>query len=367
MTKPRRIYFTVTNDLSYDQRMHRICGSLVEAGFDVCLVGRKLSSSKPLAEQRFRQKRIRCFFNRSVLFYAEYNLRLFFFLLGRRMDAICAIDLDTILPCLLISVLKKIPRVYDAHEYFTELKEVRTRPFIHRCWLAIERFCVPRFTKGYTVSEGLAVAFKTQYGCSYELIRNLPVLKTEEHLPQREDFLLYQGAVNEGRGFEYIIPAMRELNYRLVVCGDGNFMSNLRQLIKEYGVADKVELKGMMMPQELRPLALKAALGIGLTEKEGLNQYYALPNKFLDYIHAGLPQIAMAYPEYEKINREYEVAFLLSELSVREIVDGINRAMLDVSGRAAMQANCMKARTVFCWQQEEKQLIRFYKKLFRLD
>ena len=128
----KKIYFTVTNDLTYDQRMHRICGSLAEAGYHVTLVGRRLSTSKALQEKNFTQKRIACFFNRGFLFYAEYNFRLFLFLLFRRMDAVCAIDLDTILPCLFVSKMRHIKRVYDAHEYFTELKEVRTRPYVQR-------------------------------------------------------------------------------------------------------------------------------------------------------------------------------------------------------------------------------------------
>ena len=152
-----RIYFTVTNDLNYDQRMHRICGSLADKGFDVCLVGRQLDGSKPLQKKNFEQKRLRCLFNRGFFFYAEYNTRLFIYLLFRRMDGICAIDLDTILPCLLISKFKKIRRIYDAHEYFTEMKEVRTRPWIKRMWTWIEKACVPRFQWGYTVSGGLAV------------------------------------------------------------------------------------------------------------------------------------------------------------------------------------------------------------------
>ncbi len=37
----RRIFCTVTNDLNYDQRMIRICTSLVRAGYEVVLVGRE--------------------------------------------------------------------------------------------------------------------------------------------------------------------------------------------------------------------------------------------------------------------------------------------------------------------------------------
>jgi hypothetical protein len=134
--------------------MHRICTSLANAGYMVTLVGRELTTSRPLTQQPFRQQRLRCFFNKSFLFYAEYNLRLFFFLIGKKIDAICAIDLDTILACYFVSALKKTPRVYDAHEYFTELKEVRTRPVVQRFWTAIEGFAVPRFRFGYTVSDG---------------------------------------------------------------------------------------------------------------------------------------------------------------------------------------------------------------------
>src|SRR5215467_4706198 len=112
--------------------MNRICSSLATRGFDVVLVGRGLKHSLPLKQESYQQKRIRCWKNKGKLFYFEYNLRLFFFLLFKKMDGICAIDLDTISPCLAISKLKKIPRIYDAHEFFTGLKEVVTRPAIKK-------------------------------------------------------------------------------------------------------------------------------------------------------------------------------------------------------------------------------------------
>jgi len=75
----KQIYFTVTNDLSFDQRMHRICSSLAGQGYGVTLVGRKGNNSLPLEAKCFQQKRLHCFFNKGFLFYAEYNLRLHFF------------------------------------------------------------------------------------------------------------------------------------------------------------------------------------------------------------------------------------------------------------------------------------------------
>jgi hypothetical protein len=171
--------------------MHRICTSLAENGFKATLVGRKLKTSIPLQQRPFEQKRLRCFFNKRFLFYTEYNFRLFFFLVNKKMDGICAIDLDTILPCLAISKLKRIPRIYDAHEYFTELKEVRTRPFIKKIWTAIERFAIPKYHWGYTVAEGLASVFNNLYSRQYVTIRNLPVLTPLPSGIKREKFIVF--------------------------------------------------------------------------------------------------------------------------------------------------------------------------------
>lgn len=360
----KHIYFTVTNDLTYDQRMHRICTSLSEAGFQVTLVGRKLRSSIPFQERPFHQKRLQCFFSKGFSFYAEYNLRLLFFLLTKKMDGICAIDLDTILPCLLISKMKGITRIYDAHEYFTELKEVRTRPLVRRFWSAVEGLAVPKFKHGYTVSAGLANQFKNKFNRQYLVIRNLPKLQTLEGSTKREKFIVFQGAVNEARGFEYLIPAMRSIPYKLVVCGDGNFMQQLKKLIAENGVGEKVELKGMMLPEELKIVALQASLGIGLAEKEGINQFHALPNKFLEYMHAGLPQIAMNFPEYQKINQPYPIAVLLDELTVNGVAKIVNETMANDALLAIMNESAIKAREVYNWQAEEKVLVHFYQQLF---
>jgi glycosyltransferase involved in cell wall biosynthesis len=360
----KRIYFTVTNDLTYDQRMQRICTSLAGNDYDITLVGRKLSSSLPLEKKIYKQKRICCWFNKGKLFYFEYNLRLCCYLMFRKMDAVCAIDLDTIIPCHTVSRIKKIPRIYDAHELFTEMKEVITRPRIKKLWTRVEKKLVPKFKLGYTVSKSIAEEFQQRYGVTYETIRNLPVLKPLDEIQSIEKFILYQGAVNEARGFEYLIPAMRNINYKLVICGDGNFMPQLKKLIAENKLENKIELKGMMTPDEIWKISRQATIGIALAEKEGLNQWLALPNKFLDYIHAGLPQITMNYPEYIRVNEQFEVAVLIDELDPKIISGAINNLLADEVMYQKLKANCLHARQELNWQHEEKKLISFYQSVF---
>ena len=360
----KKIYFTVTNDLVYDQRMNRICNSLAKNGFDVALVGRRLRHSLPLKKENYQQTRIRCWFNKGKLFYLEYNIRLFFFLLFKKMDGLCAIDLDTISPCLAISKLKNIPRIYDAHEFFTGLKEVVTRPGIKKIWTRIERMAVPQFKWGYTVSESIAHEFYRLYGVNYATIRNIPALKSLDDLPVTEKFILYQGAVNEARGFEYLIPAMQMIDHKLVICGDGNFMDKLKDLITTNQVQDKVELKGMLEPGELWKISQQATIGVFFPENIGLNQYLALANKFFDYIHAGLPQITVNFPEYQKLNDKYQVAILVNDIAPETIADSVNNLMADAVLLERLRQNCKKAREELNWQNEEGKLINFYQNIF---
>ncbi len=360
----KRIFFTVTNDLSYDQRMNRICTSLAENGYSVTLVGRRLPASRPLKKEKYRQKRLHCWFKKGKWFYAEYNIRLFLYLLFQKMDAICAVDLDTILPCLQISRWKRIPRIYDAHELFTELKEVVTRPGIKKMWTRIEKHAVPRFRRGYTVSESIAEEFNRRYGVHYKTIRNVSRLQEMDTMVPAEKFILYSGAVNEARAFEYLIPAMKWVDCKLVICGDGNFMGQLKKLISDHQLEHKIELKGMLPPDELWTISQQAYMGIAVAENEGLNQFFALPNKFFDYLHAGLPQVTMNYPEYVKLNKQFEVAVLIDNLAPQRIADAINNLLQDDVMYRRLKENCGKARLEWNWQNEEKKLLSFYQSVF---
>ena len=357
----KRIYFTVTTDLSYDQRMQRICTSISQAGYDVVLVGIKKNNSIEIDNRPFKQHRIKCLFEKGKLFYAEYNLRLFFYLFFKKMDAICAIDLDTILPCLFISKLKKITRIYDAHELFCEMKEIATRPAIYKVWKAIERYSVPKFPLGYTVNKPIAVEFNKMYGVQYEVIRNIALLRELATVPVTEKIILYQGAVNEGRCFESLIPAMKTVNGKLVICGDGNFMAQAKTLVKENMLEDKVSFKGKVPPDELRRITQQAYIGITLFDDHGLSNYYSLANRFFDYLHAGIPQLCVDFPVYNELNKEAPIAVLLKDTSSKKIAAELNNLLNDEVMYQQLQNNTITVRQVYNWQQEEKKLVAFYK------
>lgn len=342
--------------------MQRIAGSLSAQGYSVVLVGRKKATSTILCTQPFQQKRLFCFFEKGFLFYAEYNLRLFLFLLFSKADILCAIDLDTILPCYCSSILKKQKRVYDAHEIFTEQAEIIHRPRVQKIWSWIEAFAVPRFTMGYTVNQFIADYFKEKYDVAYTVIRNLPVPYPLEKYAS-EGYILYQGAVNHGRCFETLIPAMQSVNAALWICGEGSFLEQTKQLIQQYKLEDKVLLKGMVAPHQLVHITQKAAIGLTLFSLQGLNQYQSLGNRFFDYMMAGIPQLCVNYPEYQKINASYRFAYMIDEPDSISIARGLNKMLSDRVLYQELQQNALKARSVLNWEHEEEKLKAFYNQL----
>lgn len=343
--------------------MQRICSTLADAGYEVLLVGRKLKTSLPLANEKYKQHRLNCWFNSGKKFYAEFNIRLFIYLLFKKADCICTIDLDTILPCYYISKIRSITRVYDAHEYFSQLDEVVNRPNIYRFWHTIEKKFVPRFKNGYTVCDSLAAEFKKNYNVSYKVIRNVPLLVDSNKQAETQAVILYQGAVNKGRGLDKLALAMKNIDAHLWVCGDGNFMEEIQAVVQSNDLSAKILFFGMLKPEELKEKTAQAYIAVNPFEKTGLNQYFSLSNKFFDYIHAGIPQVTMNYPEYRKINDQYNIAELIEDLNPGTIAKGINQLLHDKKLYLHLKHNCLLAKQELNWQNEKSKLLNFYQQL----
>lgn len=359
-----KIICCVTNDLSYDQRMIRICNSLSALGYEVLLCGRQLPNSIPLEKKLFSQHRITCHFNKGKFFYIEYNIRLFFFLLNQKFDSVNAVDLDTALATLIASKIKRKKLVYDAHELFTEVPEVINRPFTKAVWLFVEKLFIPKTDLAYTVSDSIAAFFNKKYGKSFEVIRNVPLLKPFENT-QKENAIIYQGALNEGRGLEFLIDAMHKIDAQLWIAGDGDLTAKLKEQTKQNNLENKILFLGKLSANELAQKTQKALIGFNVLEQKGLSYYYSLSNKTFDYIHAEIPQIISAFPEMKQLNIQYNFALEIENISVQEISTAINRLLKDKELHNQLSNNCAKAKKVLNWQNESQKLQYFYEQLFR--
>jgi len=363
-----QVICSVTNDLTYDQRMIRICSSLAKAGYSVLLVGRKKTDAVPLQTQPFQQKRLLCFFQKGKLFYLEYNLRLFFFLLFAKADILYAVDLDTILPNFLVSRLRQKVCVFDAHEYYTETPEVVRRPLVQNVWSWVADFTLPKLRYGITVGPALAAIFQEKYGLPFITIRNVPIRQTTT-LPTKtnaHNILLYQGALNEGRGLEQLIAAMQHLpEAELWLAGEGDLSQELRALAQQLQVEKKVKFLGYVLPDDLKKITPQATLGFNLLENKGLSYYYSLANKAFDYVQAGVPSFHSDFPEYQKLNTEWKVFVLLPNLEPATIAEEVKALLANEIRYQQLVQNCQQAAQHWHWQREEERLLAFFDTICR--
>lgn len=359
----KKILFSVTNDLNSDQRMWRICASLQAAGYHVQLVGRQLPDSRVLPQRAYAQHRMVLFFNKGPMFYLEYNLRLFLYALGSKVAIYSAVDLDTLPAMWLAARLRNCPMVYDAHEIFTEVPELAPGGLKQRLWKTLERLLLPKIRHAYTVNHSLATWYKKQYGIQMEVVRNMPEAREPLVIADAE-FILYQGALNAGRGLEALIEAAPSLPLPVYIAGKGDLADWLTAAVRERGLGDKVKLLGQLDPEALQQLTARAWLGINLLESQSLNYYYSLANKFFDYVQAGIPQLCADFPEYAHMNSAFEVAVLSSSHETSTWLPLVDALWKDQERYAYLKSNCLKAAREWTWESEKKTLLAFYASVF---
>lgn len=361
----KRLIFIANSDLTYDQRMQRICRSLKEAGYDIQLIGRTFKNSSSLGTETYGQKRIKLWFQKGKLSYLELNFRLFLHLWSQYADGVCSVDLDTLPAGWLWARIRNKLLIHDAHELMEEVPEVYNRPVTKFIWQMVARLLLPRVDMAYATTALIAQFLSQKYGKPFHTIQNIAKLELPpEILPEWEEkqYWVYLGAVNQGRGLEEFLEILPETGRKLVILGDGDRMEAVKRIIKEKNLAAMVEIKGKVSPIEARRWMACAWAGLNLLQDEGLSYRYSLANKFFDYTHAGIPQICANFPEYAAKMQEFEVGCLCS----MDLAD-IRQACQMVSEPANQKKyrdNAAKAKHVWNWQHEEKKLLSLYQRLF---
>jgi glycosyltransferase involved in cell wall biosynthesis len=371
IVQKKRVIVSVTNDLFTDNRVRKVCEFLHGNGFDVTLVGRKVRNSLDLPQLPYKTKRFRLLFRKGALFYASYNVRLFFFLLFHKADVLVANDLDTLLANHWARKFKRNCRlIYDSHEYFTGVPELVERPFIQRFWQRIERRTVPKVDIMYTVNESIAYRYKKEYRREVLVVRNISDAKFPQHLKSRAELglpedrrvVILQGAgINIQRGAEELIEAMQWVeNAVLVIVGGGDVIPGLKATVKKNAWQNKVLFFGKKPYAELMNYSAVSDIGVSLDKDTNINYRFSLPNKIFDYIHAGIPLLVSDLPEIRKIVAGYEIGVICPSHDPKIIASALNGLFADPGLYAQLKNNTKKAAADLTWEKERKVLEKIY-------
>ena len=364
----KTITVSVISDLTTDQRVIRICATLQKMGFNVNVIARCFNDSLPLDEYPFKATRIKCFFKKGILQYAEFNFKLFCKILFCKTDYFLANDLDVLIPNFIAGKLKKKFLFYDTHEYFTGVPELKNSHVKRKVWKFFEDIIFPKLPVVYTVNESVKNKYFEEYGNKISVVRNVPVTRKIISIEspkswENKTILLLQGAgVNEGRGGLELLEAMKYLpgNYFLVFIGSGTQWETIKQKRIEWNLHDKVEMIDKLPPAALQKYTAHAHMGFSLDSFEDLNCLYNLPNKIFDYMHAGVPIVATAIPEVKFIIDKYKCGILIESNDAKTIAVAVENILRNQTTYETYKLNCLKAAKELCWENESKKLETIY-------
>jgi len=364
----KRITIAANSDLTFDQRMQRICQTLDQAGYQVFILGRRFLNSIELNHENYDQQRLSLWFQKGKLAYIELNFRIFFHLLFHTTDAFYSVDLDTLPACWFLAKLKNAKLIHDAHEFMEEVPEVYNRHFTKKIWRWIGQRFVPEVYLAFTTSRTIAIEPERIHHKNYFVVRNIAYLIENENKEvnlKDKGYWVFLGAVNQGRGIEEFLEILPYTNRKLVILGDGDRLEAIKKLVSDTSIAHLVDFRGKVKPAEARKIMQHAWAGINLLTDEGLSYRYSLANKFFDYVHAGIPQICIHFPEYKILMREFEVG-VLSSLQ-KESLLAASRIISLPEKQNQFRQQTQLAKQVWNWQSESQILLRLIENIFKPD
>ena len=372
-TTKKIAFVSVINDLVTDNRVNKTCMTLIECGYDVVLVGRKLSNSLPIPNWTFKTIRLKMIFKKGPAFYFFFNFRLFFVGLINKTDLFYANDLDTLAPMFLLSKLKKKPLIYDSHELFCEVPELKASRIKKSIWQKLEGYIIPKLKTCITVNDSIAKIYEAKYNVPFYIIRNIsdfdqsfiPKSRVQLSLPEDKKIILLQGAgINVDRGAEELIDAMEFVqNAVLYIIGSGDVWENLKQkVLFNKSIQNKVVLINKLPKSELINYTFNADIGLSIDKNTNLNYLYSLPNKIFDYIQAEIPILASRLPEIENIILQYKIGDFIDDHNPKTIANKLNE-MLYSQQLSSYKKYLAIAKKEITWKSEKEKLLTIIKNI----
>lgn len=289
--------------------------------------------------------------------------------LAQRPDLIHAHDWDALPIAAVAAERLGIPFIYNAHEYAIDTFADR------RLWQLtmstaighIEHKFAPSAALMITVSDYLAEAMRRRLNTPAKplVVRNIPETVPVASTAKRADCILlhYHGVLSAGRGIETAIRALRHLppEYRLRLVGPWTqtaFEKQVYSLIEESELSDRVDVCAAVPATQLASVASDADIGLILLNGNTVHDRGALPNKFFEYLHAGLYIVASGSEEMKNLLLSYDCGECLHDKSPETLA----RVLQHVSGAQleAGQKNAKIAARSLSMNQESQELADLY-------
>ncbi len=371
------------SDITSESRMMKITASLVEFGYfsKIWLIG--VLSPKTEAKQVIDGNREIYRFTRfahitqssnitKAIATLRWSLAIWRFLRGHHIACINCHSLPVLPLCVALKLRHRAVLVYDTHELETETsvsKGLRKK---------LAKLLEGSFIRFADITIVVGAMIADWYRDAYEMqrpyvVRNVPDNKNTALLPRAASplraklglgddalIVLYLGKLSVNRGIERLLDVFSEANnpVHLVFMGDGE----LAEMIQHYGrLHPTIHYLPPVPMAEVVAHARGADMGVSVIDHSCLSYTYAMPNKFFEYLQAGVPVLIGDMPEQREIIDKHHAGWLLPEDDDAAVffINGLTVA--DVRQK---QANAEAIAGEFSWTNEAHVLKEAYSSAF---
>jgi len=228
------------------------------------------------------------------------------------------------------SLAKGAPVVFDAHEYYPKEFEdsLVWRIFFQRYLTGLCTEFIPRCAGMTTVCHGIAELYISNFHKQPEVVHNVP---SYQDLPVQFNNnsatiqLIHHGGATKGRNIETLIDMMGLVDSRytltFMLVGQEKYIAELRNRAKE---KNNIFWKQPVPMTELPSVLNAFDMGIYSIPPTSINNHYALPNKFFEFIQARLAIAIGPSPEMASIVDKYDIGIVAEDFTAEALARKLN-------------------------------------------
>ncbi len=260
--------------------------------------------------------------------------------------------------------------VVDIHEYAKEQhNNRRIWRFIFKPWVdRMQALYLSKSIANTTVCDGIADLLAKDY---YPMPRPIVVRSvpsyTQINFKKTEGTIsvLYHGIIYPSRGLEMAIESLPlwESNFHLTIRGpaDEGYLDQLKNQAQDIGVLERITFEKPVLFHEIIPAANRADIGYFIQPAFSVQKRFALPNKFFEYIAAGLALCINDLPEMSKITKEYDLGKIVDgydAVSIAKTINSFTPEKIDF-----YKKNSLLAAEDLCWEKESGKMLEAYESI----
>lgn len=285
-------------------------------------------------------------------------------------DLIHANDWDS-LPVAVEGAARTDTRIlFDAHEFSPEQESNRPawRVFVKPFKSYLFRRYLDKADRMITVSSGIRDLYTRQFRLTPQIILNTTAYQNTQFHPVRYDKIniVHHGHAIPGRYLEEMVRMIAltdnryQLNFVLVSKDDDQYIQKLKKLAQSVA-PNKVVFWEPVPTSEIINFIQRFDLGLPLLRVRQINHTNSLPNKFFDFIMAGLGILVSPLPSMMEVITANDIGKISASQTAADMAAMVNA--LSVEEINKFKRNSLKLAKVFNAEREMDKLLLIYRSL----